>query len=147
MANYKTYKKEKWIYFFASIFAFLAPMIVAIASFFPFFDYNVPSKVAFGGVLVLLHTSVFAAGVWGSIRAHYPMLSPLPFVVIILYTLFQIDFFQKYVNALVIIEGIIACGMIASAVFWGKYRKYSTKATSMDAVVGSGLLKNYEEKK
>lgn len=123
MADLRTCKRQKRLYFILSLAAFFGPCIGAVAAFFPFFDYATGYKVAIGFVLVLLHTSILAGGIWGNIRAHFPMLSPLPFIICILYGFFTIDFFHRFVNALIIIEAIIACGMIISAVFWSKYSK------------------------
>lgn len=140
MADYKTYKKEKWTYFTLSIFALFAPIVIAIGCFFPFFEYAVGYKIAIGCVLVLLQASIFTAGVWANVRIHYPMLSPLPFLVIMLYGLFTIDFFQKFVMPLMLIEIVAACSMVISAVFWAKYRKYKKYQTSVKAVALSGML-------
>ena len=143
MSDFKTYKKQKRVYFCFAIMAYLIPLIVAISCFFPFFDYNIGYKVAFGFVIALVHMTVFGAGLWHSVRAHYPMLSPLPFLIIMMYTLCAFDFFQKFVHALIVIEIIAAAGMILSAVFWTKYRKYKRFADSVKAVVSSGIIKEH----
>lgn len=123
MNDLKTDKKHKRLYFVLSVVSFFAPMITAIACLFPFFDYAVGYKIAIGFVLAILHTSVLAGGMWANVRLHYPMLSPLPFLICMLYGFFTIDFFHRFVYPLLIIEAITSCGMIVSAVFWNKYRK------------------------
>lgn len=140
MTAYKTYKKQKYTYLVLSVIAFFAPLVTAIGVFFPSFEYSTGAKAAIGCIIILLHTSVFAAGIWNNIRIHYPMLSPLPLLFCLLYGFFTLDFFEKFVIPLAIIELIALFGEILSAIFWIKFRKYSRYSDSVKAISQSGML-------
>ncbi len=139
--SYKTYKKEKWIYFVLCIVAYFVPFIIATAIFFPMMKYvSSGLKTAIGIGIVFINAIPFLMGIFRSFFAHFPMLNILSIVFIVLAAFFCIDAFQNYVYMFCWIEGAAALGSIVSCVLWSKYRKYTRWNESIKANVKSGAF-------
>lgn len=137
---YKTFKKEKWLYFGLSIVAYFLPFIVVTAVFFPMIEAATGFKFALGLGVVLINTIPFLMGVYRSFFAHFPMLNMLAIVFLLLAVFFTMEIFQYYVQVFCWIEGAAALGSIASCILWGKFRKYSHWHESIKANVRSGAF-------
>ena len=139
--SYKSYKKEKWVYFALSIVAYILPFIIATASFFPMMK-AVPAglKAAIGIGIVFINAIPFLMGIFRSFFAHFPMLNILSIVFIVLAAFFCIDAFQNYVHMFCWIEGAAALGSVVSCVLWAKHCKYARWNESIKANVRSGAF-------
>ena len=98
MATYKTYRKEKWLFFFLSIAAYFVPFIVVTSVFFPMMDVAKGYKVAIGLAVVAINTVPFLMGVFRSFFAHFPLFNMLSIVFLILAAFFTMDVFRYYVE-------------------------------------------------
>lgn len=137
---YKTYKKEKWLYFGLSIAAYFLPFVIVTAIFFPMIEASKGFKFAMGFGIVIINTIPFLMGIYRSFFAHFPMLNILAIIFLFLAVFFTMDVFQYYVEIFCWIEGAAAIGSIASCILWGKFRKYARWSESIKANVRSGAF-------
>ena len=140
MAEYKTYKKEKWLYFFLAFAAYFLPMIVVISVFFPIMETNVSAKVGMGAVLIVINSIPFLINIFSSFLVHFPLFNVFAVVFLAVGVFFATDFFQYYVNVFMWIEFAALAGSVLACVCWAKYRKYSQWRESVKAVSKSGIL-------
>lgn len=145
MAEYKTFKKEKNLYFLLSFAAYFVPFTVVTACLFPFVKSGTGSKIAMGLGLVVINAIPFLMGVFKAFFAHFPMLNVLAFVFIALGAFFTFEIFARYVEYFMWIELAAGIGSVASCIFWGKYRKYKQYSLSVAATVKSGAFKKRGE--
>lgn len=146
MANYKTYRKEKWLYFFLSIAAYFLPFIVVTAVFFPMIQVAAGYKFALGLAIVAINTVPFLMGMFRSFFAHFPLFNMLAVVFLILAAFFTLDIFQYYVEIFLWIETAAAAGSIAACILWHYYHKFSGWYESIKANVKSGAFVMKEDK-
>lgn len=149
MANYKTFFKEKWVYFALSIAAYFLPFTITSACLLPMVKTAQGLKVAMGLGIVLINAIPFIFGLFKTFFAHFPMLNLLAIVFLFLAAFFTMEVFKTCVDRLLWIESAAAIGSLLSCVFWGKYRKYSKWRESVKANVRSGafVMKSEEDKK
>lgn len=147
MANYRTYTKEKWLYFALSIIAYFLPFVIVTACLLPMVNTSGGFKAAMGLGIVLINAIPFLMGVFKSFFAHFPMFNILAVVFLCLAAFFTLDVFHNCVDKLLWIELAAAVGSIASCILWGKHRKYSQYQKTMKATVGSGAFVMKEESK
>lgn len=140
MATYKTYRKEKWLFFFLSIAAYFVPFIVVTSVFFPMMDVTKGYKVAIGLAVVAINTVPFLMGVFRSFFAHFPLFNMLSIVFLILAAFFTMDVFRYYVEIFLWIETAAAVGSIAACILWHYYRKFGGWHESIKANVKSGAF-------
>ena len=124
MATYKTYRKEKWLFFFLSIAAYFVPFIVVTSVFFPMMDVAKGYKVAIGLAVVAI----------------FPLFNMLSIVFLILAAFFTMDVFRYYVEIFLWIETAAAVGSVAACILWHYYRKFSGWHESIKANVKSGAF-------
>jgi len=140
-ANYKTYKKEKWLYFALAIASYFLPFIIVTACLFPFMTKaDAGYKVALGLLLVIVNGVPFLMGIFKAFFAHFPMFNVFAIGFCILGALFSFNIFSEYVDKFLWIEFAAAVGSIASCVFWGLHRKYARWSSSIKANVKSGAF-------
>ena len=147
---YKTFKKEKWLYFGLSIVTYFLPFIIVTAVFFPMIEAATGFKFALGFWIVVINTIPFLMGVFRAFFAHFPMLNVLSIVFLFLAVFFTMEIFQYYVQVFCWIEGAAAVGSVASCILWGKFRKFSRWHESIKANVRSGafvMQENEDDKK
>lgn len=145
MAKYKTYAKEKWLYFVFSLIAYFLPFVIVTACLMPLIQTSQGLKIAMGMGIVLINAIPFLMGVFRAVFAHFPMLNVLAVVFIFLAAFFTLDVFKSCVDKLLWIETAAAGGSILSCIFWGKHRKYTKWRESVRANVRSGAFVMREE--
>ena len=145
MAKYKTFFKQKWIYFALSVVFYFVPFIVVTACFLPLTEAAQGIKWAIGLGVVLINAIPFLMGVFRAFFAHFPMLNILSFVFLALAAFFMLDFFRYYAEIFLWIELAAGIGSVAACICWGKFRKYSHWRESVKANVKSGAFKINEE--
>lgn len=140
MADYKTFKKEQWLYFAFAILAYFLPFIAVTACLLPIVNVASGLKIAIGLGIVFINAIPFLMGVFKSFFAHFPMLNVLAIVFLCLAAFFTLDVFKNCVDKLLWIECSAALGSVVSCILWGKYRKYKQYAQSVAATVKCGAF-------
>ena len=140
MNNYKTYKKEKWIYLILSITVYFLPFIITSACLLPIIKVASGFKWAIGLCIVFINAIPFIAGVFRAFFAHFPMCNLLAIVFLALAAFFKLDVFKNYSDTFLWIELAAAIGSIASCILWAKYLKYKDYNKTMKAALGSGAF-------
>ena len=146
MSNYRTFTKEKWLYFALAVVAYFLPFVIVTACLLPFIKVSGGFKIAMGLGIVVINAIPFLMGIFKSFFAHFPMFNMLAVVFLILAAFFTLDVFQTYVDRFLWIEAAAAVGSIVSCILWAKYRKYAKWQQSVKANVASGAFKMNEEK-
>ncbi|MDE6597605.1 MAG: hypothetical protein K2K60_03090 [Clostridia bacterium] len=145
MSKYRTFTKEKWLYFILSVIAYFAPFIIVTACLLPFIKAADGFKIAMGLGIVFINAIPFLMGIFRAFFAHFPMFNMLALVFLILAAFFTLDVFRTYVDRFLWIETAAALGSIVSCVFWTKYRKYAKWQQSVKANVKSGAFEMKEK--
>lgn len=139
--NYKTFKKEKWIFFALSIATYFLPFLIVTACLFPLMrKADTGYKVALGVFIVIINAVPFLMGIFKSFIAHFPMLNIFAIGFCTLGALFTFNIFAAYLDKFLWIEFTAAVGSIVSCIFWGLHRKYARYAESVKANVASGAF-------
>lgn len=146
MKSYKTFFKQKWVFFALSIIFYFVPFIVVTACLLPLTEATQGVKWAIGLGVVFINAIPFLMGVFRSIFAHFPMLNILAFVFLALSAFFMLDYFQYYAEIFLWIELAAGIGSIASCICWAQFRKYTTWRESVKANVKSGAFTVKEDK-
>lgn len=146
MAKYKTFRKEKWIYFALSVISYFLPFIVVTACLLPMVKAASGLKIAMGLGIVFINAIPFFMGVFKAFFAHFPMLNVLALVFMWLAVFFSLDVFRSCMDKLLWIESAAAIGSVASCVFWGLHRKYARWSASVKANVKSGAFVMKEDR-
>ncbi len=141
MSKYKTYAKEKRVYFALSLVAYFLPFIVTAACLLPFIKAATGFKIALGLGVAVINAVPFIAGAFKSFYAHFPMLNILALAFIALAVFFTMDMFKYYADKLLWIELAAALGSVVSCILWGQYRKYADYNRTMQATLKSGAFK------
>lgn len=138
---YRTFKKEKWLFFALSIVVYFVPFIIVTACEFPLMrKADTGYKVALGILIVAINALPFLMGIFKSFFAHFPMLNIFAIGFCILGALFTFNIFAEYIDKFLWIEFAAAVGSVAACVFWGLHRKYARYAESIKANVLSGAF-------
>ena len=146
MSNYKTYRKEKWLYFIFSIIAYFLPFVIITASLMPMIKAAEGFKIAMGLGIVVINAIPFLMGAFKAFFAHFPMFNLLAVVFLLLAAFFALDAFKSYMETLCWIELAAALGSVISCILWGQYRKYADFSRTMKATVKSGAFQMKEDK-
>lgn len=143
---YRTFKKEKWLFFALSIFVYFVPFIIVTACMFPLMHKaDAGYRWALGIVMLILHAAPFVVGIIRSILAHFPMLDTIAIAFCLLGAFFNFEIFADYTSKFLWVEGVAAISSIISCVLWGLHRKYARYAESIKANVKSGAFKFAKE--
>lgn len=138
---YKTFKKEKWLFFALSIIVYFVPFIIVTACLFPLMHKaDAGYRWALGIIMVILNAVPFLMGIFRAVLSHFPMLNTVALVFCVLGILFNFEIFAEYMDKFLWIELTAAFGSIASCVFWGLHKKYARYAESIKANVKSGAF-------
>ena len=140
MSKYKTFTKEKWLYFAFSIITYFLPFIIVAACLLPIVKEASGLKIAMGLGIVLINAIPFLMGVFKTFFSHFPMLNVLALVFLFLAAFFTLDVFKSCVEKLLWIEFAAALGSIVSCILWAKHRKYSHYQKTMKATIKSGAF-------
>lgn len=146
MSNYRTYKKEKLLYFIFAIIAYFIPFTIVTACLMPVFKAATGVKVAIGLGVLIINAIPFLMGIFKAFFAHFPMLNMLAIVFLALAAFFTMDVFKTCADKLLWIELSAALGSVVSCILWGKYRKYADYNRTMKATVKSGAFVVKENK-
>ncbi|MDE6667162.1 MAG: hypothetical protein K2K38_02295 [Clostridia bacterium] len=146
MSNYKTYRKEKWLYFAFAIIAYFLPFIIVTACLLPMVKAAEGFKIAMGLGIVVINAIPFLMGVFKAFFAHFPMFNLLAVIFLLLAAFFALDAFKSYMETLCWIELAAAVGSVISCILWGQYKKYADFNRTMKATVKSGAFKMKEDK-
>lgn len=145
MAKYKTFRKEKWLFFLFSIVAYFLPFAVVTACLFPMVKAAKGLKIAMGLGIVFINAIPFLMGIFRAFFAHFPFLNVLAIVFLLLAVFFTADVFKSCVDKLLWIESAAALGSIVSCILWSFHLKYKRWSESVKANVRSGAFVMKEE--
>ena len=136
----KTYRKEKYIYFWLSFACYFLPFVIATACLLPFMEESTGTKWSIGLAVVLVNTLPFVGGVFRVLFSHTPFINMPAILFVFLAMFFTAPVFSNYVYTFRVIESCAALGGILTTVFWFLHRKYKTKADTVHTVLKSGVL-------
>lgn len=145
MTTYKTYKKERYLFFWLSLVAYFLPYIVTTACLLPMMRAAQGVKWGIGLAVVALNAIPFLTGIFKGFRAHFPFVNLLAFVFVLLAGFFCLELFHNYVYTFLTIEAVALEGSVAACVLWHFHRKYKRKAQTVGDVLKSGILEQREE--
>lgn len=137
---YKTYKKQRYLFFWAALLVYFVPYIAVTASLLPFMKVADGARVGIGLAVVALNAMPFLSGIMKGFRAHFPFFNVTAFVFVFLASFFTLSLFSSYVYTFTTIELTAAISSFLACVFWGLHRKYKRKAQTVSTVVKSGIL-------
>lgn len=146
-ANYKTYKRERYLFFWLSILVYFVPYIVVTACLLPLMKTSTGQKVGIGMAVIFINALPCLAGIFHAFHAHYPFFNLVPFVYLGVREFFKMDIFQHYEGIFAWIEFTVALGIIAYCILWHFHRKYKRKAQTVNDVLRSGILQSMTEAK
>lgn len=136
----KTYRKEKYIYFWLSFACYFLPFVIAMAFLLPFMEESTGTKWSIGLAVVLVNALPFVGGVFRVLFSHTPFINMPAILFVFLAMFFKAPVFSNYVYTFLVIESCAALGGILATVFWFLHRKYKTKADTVHTVLKSGVL-------
>lgn len=84
MSGYKSYRKEKWLYFVFCVLAYFLPFIIVTSVFFPMIEAAKGFKIAIGLGVVFINAIPFLMGIFRAFFAHFPMFNMLAVVFVAL---------------------------------------------------------------
>ena len=146
MANYKSFVKEKWLYFIFSIAFYFLPFIITTACLMPLMKKSDEGlKIAVGCAVIFINALPFLQGLLEHFFSHFPMINTFAFIYVCISAFFTLDIFQSYLGYFNWIEFSAFIGSVISCFLWGKYRKYSKWHESVKANVRSGAFTMKEE--
>lgn len=140
MSKYKSFRKHRYAFFWASILAFFIPYIVATSCLLPLVKVATGTKVGIGLAVILINALPFLGGIFHGVRAHFPFINVFAFLFVALGGFFCLDVFQYYVYTFVTIEAVALAGSIAACILWHYYRKYSKMNDTYKANKKIGVL-------
>lgn len=140
MAKYKTYRKQRYLFFWLSIVVYFLPYIIVTASLLPFVKTDEGVKWGIGLAVCALNAVPFVSGVFKGFRAHFPFVNLMAFIFLFLAAFFLSEVFQNYVYTFLWIELAAVVGSGAACVLWHYHRKYKRKALTIGDVAKSGIL-------
>ncbi len=138
--KYKTFRKEKWLYFALSIVFYFVPFIVTTACLLPVVKAATGFKIAIGLAVVFINAIPFLTGVFKAFFAHFPMLNVIAVIYLLVAGFFALDVFMRSRETFLWIELAAALGSVVSCVFWAKYLKYRDYNNTVKATVKSGAF-------
>ena len=141
MTTYKSYKKQRYLFFWLSLVAYFVPYIVATACLLPFMKAAEGMKWGIGLAVAALNALPFLGGILKGFRAHFPFVNMIAFVFVLLAGFFTLEVFHNYVYTFLTIEAAAVAGSLAACVLWHFHRKYKRKAHTVGDVIASGLIK------
>lgn len=140
MAKYKTYRKQRYIFFWLSIVVYFLPYIIVTACLLPFVKTDEGVKWGIGLAVCALNAVPFVSGVLKGFRAHFPFVNLMAFIFLFLAAFFLSEVFQNYVYTFLWIELAAVIGSGAACVLWHYHRKYKRKSQTIGDVAKSGIL-------
>lgn len=145
MKNYKTYQKQRYLFFWAALFVYFVPYVIATACLLPMMQAAQGVKWGIGFAVVALNAIPFLQGVFKSFRAHFPFVNLLAWLFVFLAWFFTMKLFSDYVYTFMTIELTAAIGSLVACILWFFHRKYKRKARTVSDILKSGLLESDED--
>lgn len=145
MTTYKTYKKERYLFFWLSLVAYFLPYLIVTACLLPMMKAAQGAKWGIGLAVAALNAIPFLTGIFKGFRARFPFVNLLAFVFVLLAGFFCLELFHNYVYTFLTIEAVALAGSIAACVLWHFHRKYKRKSQTVSDVLKSGILEQREE--
>lgn len=136
----KTYKAQRYLFFWLSAAFYFMPYIIATACLLPFMEESTGMKWSIGLVVALVNALPFIGGVFRVLFSHTPFINMYAIIFMFLAAFFTLPIFSIFVYTFLVIEGCAALGSIMATVFWFLHRKYKTKAETVHTVLKSGVL-------
>lgn len=136
----KTYRKQRYFFFWLSVLVYFVPYIVATSCLLPIIRTDTGIKCGIGLAVIALNAIPFLGGILKGVRAHFPFVNLLAVVFVLLAAFFLTDVFRNYVYTFLWIELAAMLGSIAACVFWYFHKKYKRKAHTINDVLKSGIL-------
>lgn len=124
MGKYKTYKKQRFLFFWLSIVVYFLPYVIVTACLLPFVKAGAGQRCGIGLAIVALNALPFLAGIFKGFRAHFPFVNLLSVVFVLLAAFFLSELFYNYVYTFLWIELAALLGSVAACVLWHFHRKY-----------------------
>ncbi len=138
--SYRTYKKERYIFFWLTIITYFVPVIAVTAALLPFVTVSNGAKLGIGCVVVLLHLIVFLCGFLLKFFAHFPFFNGYAVVITALSYFFTLEVFADYVYTFRWIGLAMTLSSIAACVLWVFHNQYKRKSQTVNDVIKSGVL-------
>lgn len=138
--SYKTYKKQRCLFFWLSLLSYFLPYVIAVSCLLPYMRAAEGVKWGIGLAVLALNSLPFLGGIFRGFRAHFPFVNTLAIVFVMLAGFFTLEIFSDYVYTFMTIESIAAAGSLLACLFWHFHKKYKRRAQTVATVVKSGLL-------
>ena len=140
MAEYRNYKKQRYIFFWLTILAYFVPVIAVTASLLPFVVASHGVKLGIGCGVLLLHSLIFVCGIFRKFLAHFPFFNGWAVIFTALSYFFTLQIFNEYVYTFRWIATTMALSSLAACVLWIFHNKYKRASRTVRDVVKSGVL-------
>ena len=140
MKSYKTYRKQRFLFFWLSLLSYFLPYAVVTASLLPLMQAAQGAKWGIGLGVIAINSVPFLGGVFKGFRAYFPFVNVLAIAFVLLAGFFTMKLFQNYVHTFLWIEFAAVLGSVLACVFWHYHRKYKRKSRTVSDVVKSGLV-------
>lgn len=140
MTAYKTYRLQRYLFFWLAIAVYFVPYISVTAGLLPIMKTTAGIRWGIGIAVVLINALPFIGGIFHALRAHFPFVNMFALLFLFLAGFFTLDIFARYRFTFMTIEAVALAGAIGASVLWHFHRKYKRKALTVGDVLKSGLL-------
>lgn len=123
-SKYKTYKKQRFLFFWLSIAVYFLPYIIVTACLLPLMKTAAGTRAGIGLAVIALNALPFLGGILKGFRAHFPFVNLIAFVFVLLAAFFLSELFKNYVYTFLWVELAAVLGSVAACVLWHFHRKY-----------------------
>ena len=137
---YKTYKGQRYCFFWATLASYFMPYIAVTAALLPMMTESTGMKWGIGLAVVLLNALPFLRFAMRAFWVYFPFVNVTAVVFVALAGFFLLDVFKDYVYTFMTIELTAAAGSVFACVFWGLHQKYKRQNLTIKTVVKSGVL-------
>ena len=143
----KTYKWQRYLFFWLSIVAYFVPYVVATASLLPFMQVGEGLKWSIGITIVALNSIPFVWGIFRGFTSRFPFVNFFSMGYVLIDSFFTTPVYSDYKYSFKVIGWLANIGAIASSILWYLHLKYKQKNQTVSTVVKSGVLEAKEEGK
>lgn len=140
----KTYKTQRYLFFWLAIATYFIPVVVTTACLLPFMAQAKGMKWGIGIAVVALHSLGFVGGIFRGLRAHFPFINTTSFLFLVCALFFTADVFHDYVYSFMTIALVSFVSGIAACILWMMHEKYKRQSQTIATVLKSGLLKEMQ---
>lgn len=143
----RTYKKQRYLFFWIALAVYFVPVVIAVACLLPFVRTGEGTKWGIGISVVALHCFGFLGGIFRGLKAHFPFLHASPLLFLLLAMFFTLDIFRNYVYTFMTIAAVSLASGVAASVLWALHGRYKRKAQTVSTVLKSGILDEIQKEK